>query len=299
MSKFFIVSFLATFLVTNICAQSYFGKQHSLQLSEPDMMDLSGGQEDLDKLAGFFFELNYEQVLKKAKANGLSPETDEGTIYVDGKRFRMDIVSMGQKMSSIINMETRDMFLIMHDEKQYFAMNIDEMKAMQAKIKKDMAVQMESMKGMMDNMPPEAKAMMEKMSGQKKSAPPKVTATGKTKTVNGFSCKEYLVVKENEREHLWVTTEYSDLRNAFYELATAMPEADEQEKAQWDLIKEGWPAQSSAVKGKQDYMEASFSIHEVYSLKKATHKAGTFDPPSGYKKKTMEEMMGGMQNYPE
>ena len=140
--------------------------------------------------------------------------------------------------------------------------------------------------------------MMEKMSGQKKSAPPKVTATGKSKTINGFPCAEYLVSKENSREHLWITTKYSGLRDAFYEMATSMPGAEE-ENAMWDQVKDGWPAQTAELRGREDYMEASFSIDEVYSLKEATHKAGTFDPPADYIKKTMQEMMGGMQDYPQ
>jgi Domain of unknown function (DUF4412) len=299
MSKFYMVSVAMLFLATNIFSQSYLGKQRSFQLEEEQMTSLSGSGGDLDKMADFFFALDFNDILKKAKTAGFTPEQEEGTIYVEGKKFRMDMTTMGQKMSAILNLETREIISIMHEQKQYFVMNIDELKAMQAKMQQTMAANMESMKGMMDNLPPEAKAMMEKMSGQKKSAPPKVTATGKTKTVNGFSCKEYLVGKENEREHLWITSDYSNLRDAFYEMATSMPEPGEETESQWQEIKEGWPVQTSTVRGKEGYMDGSFSIHEVYSMEKAKHKAGTFDPPAGYTKKTMEEMMGGMQGYDE
>jgi len=287
MNKFFMISILILSLLTNIFSQSYLGKQRSLQLEEEQMTAL-GGTTDPDKAGDFFFALDYADILKKAKAKGITPEQEEGTIYVDGKKFRMDMEQMGEKMSAIINLETREIISIMHDRKQYFVMKIDELKEMQAKMAQTMAAQMENMKGMMDNLPPEAKAMMEKMSGQKKSAPPKVTSTGKTKTVNGFACKEYLVSSENEREHLWITTDYSNLRDAFYEMATAMPVPGEDSQAEWDQIKEGWPVQNASVRGNEGYMGASFSIHEVISLEKASHKAGTFDPPAGYSKKTMQ-----------
>jgi hypothetical protein len=206
---------------------------------------------------------------------------------------------MGQNMSAIINLETRDVYTIMHDQKQYYAMNLDELKAMQAKVKNNMAAQMENMKGMMENLPPQAREMMEKMSGQKKSMPPEVIQTGKTKKVNGFPCKEVLVKKEDSRERLWVTSEYPQLRDAFYEMATAMPMMDEDMQTQWDEIKEGWPVQTTIVTVQNGPMAGSVNISEVYSLKEAKHKPGTFDPPAGYTKKTMQDMMGGMQGYPE
>lgn len=293
MYKLFITSIFVLGILTNLFCQSFLGKQHSLQLGEDDMMALYSGAQDLDKMADFFFALDYKDVENKVKANGLNPETEDMTIYVDGKKFRVDMEAMGQRMSYIVNLETKQVYSVMHDQKEYIAMNLDEMKAMQAQVKQNVAKQMEGMQGMMENLPPEARAMMEKMTGQKNSAPPVVTATGKTKTINGFNCTEYQVSKENEREHLWITTKYSGLRDVFYEMTTAMPGAEE-ENAMWEQIKEGWPAQSSELRGKEDYMEGSFSIHELYSLKEASHKAGTFDPPAGYKKKTMQEMMGSM-----
>lgn len=294
MNKFTCMIFLMFLFVMNCIGQSYLGKQHTLQLEPDDVQEIYGGSVDIDKMADFFFALDYNDVLEKARAKGISPEIVEGTIYVDGKLFRMDMTSMGQKMSAILNLETREIYSIMHDQKQYFVMNLDEMKAMQAQIKNNMAAQMENMQGMMDNLPPEAKAMMEKMTGKKSSVPPKVSRTGKTRTINGFACEEVLVSKEFSREQHWITTDYSDLREAFYELTNAMPMADEETKAQWEIIKEGWPVQTSTVSGKEGYMDGGFFIQEISSLKKATHKAGTFDPPSGYTKKTMQDMMGGM-----
>ena len=295
MNKFTVILVLMFLFVINLIGQSYLGKQNSLQLEIEDAVELCGGSEDINKMADFFFALDYNDVLQKAKAKGMNPEIVEGTIYIDGKLFRMDMESMGQKMSAILNLETREIYSIMHEQKQYFVMNLDEMKAMQAQIKNNMAAQMENMKGMMDNLPPEAKAMMEKMAGKKSTVPPKVTQTGKTRTLNGFSCEEILVSKEFSRDQLWITSDYSDLREAFYEMTNAMPMENEETKAQWEIIKEGWPVQTTTVSGKEGIMAGSVFINEMSSLKKATHKAGTFDPPSGYTKKTMQDMMGGMQ----
>ena len=98
-------------------------------------------------------------------------------------------------------------------------------------------------------------------------------------------------------QQLWITNEYADLRDFFYEMTTAMPMIDEDTKEQWELIKEGWPVQTSSLQGQQTYMDGNFSINVISSLNKTTHKPGTFDPPPGYTKKTMQDMMGGMQKY--
>lgn len=298
MNKLFGTLLLIVALSSTLFAQSYQAQQHTLQLDESAMTALYNGSQDLDKMADFFFTMDYADLEKKVKAAGLDADMEEGTMYMDGKHLRMDMETMGQKMSYIINLDTKQVYSIMHAKKEYYVMNLDELKAMQSNMQKNMAAQMENMKGMMENLPPEAKAMMEKMTKQKKSAPPKVTATGKTKTINGFSCSQYLITKENSREQLWVTTKYGSLRDAFQNLTEAMPDVDEDSKVVWKEVKEGWPVQNSELRGKENYMEGSFSINEIYSLKETTFKAGTFDPPAGYTKRTMQEMMGGMQGNP-
>jgi hypothetical protein len=144
---------------------------------------------------------------------------------------------------------------------------------------------------MMENMHPEAREMMEKMAGGKKNNPPKVTSTGKSKTINGFLCQLYLVAQDNSREQLWITTQFPSLREGFYKLASAMPDANEDVTALWDQIKEGVPIATYSIEDKQGYMSGSYLLNEVYSIEKTSLKKGIFDPPAGYKKTTMQDMM--------
>ena len=175
-------------------------------------------------------------------------------------------------------------------------MDLDELRAMKEKMEQNMAAQMESMKGMMQNLPPEARAAMEQMSSEKEKAPSEVKATGKSKTINGFPCKEYRAISNDEQEQAWVTSNNPAVKAAFYEIANAMPMDDETDK-KWEIA-DGWPVQNSHIRARQGYVEGSFSISETYSLEEVTHKAGTFDPPAGFKKRTMQDMMQGMQQMP-
>ena len=203
--------------------------------------------------------------------------------------MRMDANMMGEKASFIVNLETRIAYNILYSQQTYIEMNLDELKVMKEQMQQNMATQMQSMQGMMENLPPEAKAAMEEMYGNKKKADPIIEETGETRTINGFPCKEYRVLNNNEQEQAWVTSKYPKIKAAFYEIFNAMP-TDEEESKKLEQA-DGWPVQTSHIKAKQGYVEASFSINEIYSIKEVKHKPGTFDPPQGFKKRTMQEMM--------
>ncbi|MCB0282808.1 MAG: DUF4412 domain-containing protein [Calditrichae bacterium] len=278
-------------LISYVYSQDFKGKQHGISLDTDAMMQLFDQEPDLQKMADFFFKMNYNEILKKVKNKGLDAETEETTMFISHKKMRADMVQDGQKLSYIMNFENNMMYTIMWDKKEYMEINIDQMQQMQKQAMSQMSQQMESMKGMMDQLPPEAKAAMEKMYGQKKQSPPQVTETGKTAVINGFKCKEYIIKMDDKISQYWITTEYKDLRKTFEEFAKAMPEMQNEDQAIWNEIKEGWPASDAEISFNTMGMGGSYSINEVYSIEKASHPADTFIPPAGFKKKSMQEMM--------
>jgi hypothetical protein len=281
-----------------LSAQSYKGKQRGIQLDSDAMMQLFDQEPDLQKMAGFFFKMDYDQVEKLVKSKGLEADMEETTIYFDTKKMRADMTQDGEKFSYMMNFETNMMYTVMWDKKEYMEMDIDQMRQIQKQAMSQMDQQMEKMKGMMDQMPPEARAAMEKMYGKKDKNPPQVKPTGKTAKINGFNCKEYHIIWEDKISQYWITTDYNELRKTFEEFATSVPEMEDNDKAVWEQIGEGWPARDAEVSLDPMGMGASYSINEFYALEKTTHDAGTFTPPSGFKKKSMQEMMmDGMQDY--
>lgn len=289
--RLFKIVFSIILLFSVVHSQDYKGKQHGISLDTDAMMQLFDQEPDLQKMADFFFKMNYKEIIKQVKSKGLDAETEETTMYISNKKMRADMIQEGQKLSYILNFESNMMYTIMWDKKEYMEINIDQMRQMQKQAMSQMSQQMESMKGMMDQMPPEARAAMEKMYGQKKQTPPQVKNTGKTATINGFKCIEYIITEENKISQFWITTEYKDLRNIFEEFAKTMPEMQDEDQAIWNEIKEGWPASDAEVSFDAMGMGGSYSINEVYSIEKTSHPSDTFTPPSGFKKKSMQEMM--------
>lgn len=293
-----LISIILIFAVSSLLAQGYKGKQHGISLDTDAMMQLFNDEPDLQKMADYFFKMDYDEIVKLVKSKGLDADIDETTMHISDKKMRADMMQDGKKLSYIMNFETNMVYTIMWDKKEYMEMNLDQMRQMQQQAMSQMSEQMEKMKGMMDQLPPEAKAAMEKMYGKKEQKPPVVKPTGKTSTINGFNCKEYIVSWEDRIAQYWITTKYSDLRNIFEEFATSMPDMEDDDTAVWESIVEGWPVRDSDVSFDPMGMGGSYNINEIYELQKADHDADTFNPPAGFKKKTMQDMMrDGMQDY--
>jgi hypothetical protein len=292
MHKYKIIIFLLCAVISNLFAQNYVVKQKALSIDEEQMIKLAGN-EDPQKISAFFFDSGLDDLLKKINSGTAKGEAIESVFMLENKRMRMDMESHGEKMSYIINLETKQVIAVIHKQKQYMEMNLDEIKAMQEQLKQSMA-QMQNMQGMMENLPPEAKAMMEKMAGKKDQNPPQVTATGKSSTINGFPCKQFLIESDESRDRLWITTKYPDLRDSFFEMSKAFPSEGEKMSVVYEKINEGWPVLSHSMMTKRSF-GGSYNISEIYSIEKASHKKGTFDPPAGYKKTDMPNMqMPGM-----
>lgn len=281
--------------ISFVFPQSYLGKNRSIQITESDIHALYNGKAELQKMADFFFSKSYSDIEKLAKSKNIHLEIEESNFFVEGKRVRMDMNMMDQKSSFIVNLETRKAYNIMYSQKAYIEMGLDELKELKENMQQTMSAQMESMKGMMENLPPEAKAAMEEMYGNKEDVALDLKATGKFKNINGFPCKEYLIVSNEEHEQAWVTSEYPEIKAAFFEIFKAMP-GDDNEGKKWEQT-DGWPIQTSHISARKGYVEGNFRINETYSLQEATHKAGTFDPPTGFKKRTMQEMMPQMPQH--
>lgn len=271
-------------------SQSYLGKQKSFDLGTDEMMRIYTGEPDLQKMAAYFFGLGFEKVLKEAKAKGIKTALEEGTIYIDGKKVRFDLTEDGMKQSHIMNFESRKMYSVMWDKKEYIEMDLDEIQAMQKNVQKTMTSQMEQMKDVMDKLPPEAKAKMAEYYGASKSSPAQVEATGKKETINGFKCSEYIVTKDNKSEQIWATSDYADVREAFKEFEESMPDMKGGDNSVWEKIN-GWPVRQTEVEANKMTMQGGYKFSEVHSLEKTTHKADTFIPPKNFKRKSMSDMM--------
>ncbi len=292
MLKQLYIIFVLIFVVSFLNAQSYEGQQHSFSLETEEMMSVFSGEGDLDKASGYYFKMTYPEALKAIKAKGVNPSIEEGKIYVDGKKFRFDTKEEGKKISMIMDLKTKKMYYVSWAKKEYMEIDMEKMKKMRDEMQSKMASQLQGMGAYLDKLPPETRKQIEAMQKGKmpKEAEAQVTATGKSKTINGFKCKEYIIRKENQIEQIWASTQYIELMNLFKETETTFGGDESAESDVWNKI-DGWPAHKTQVNMNMMRGQGSVEYDEVYSIKKATHKAGTFDPPAGFKRTTMEEKM--------
>ncbi len=293
MLKQFSAFFILVFFASLLSAQSYLGKQHSFSLETQDMMKVFSGDGNIEKASAYYFKMTYPEALKTVKAKGINPTIEEGTIYVDGKKFRMDSQQKGQKMTVIMNLETKKMYNIDWANKEYMEIDIEKMKKMRDQMKSKMASQMQGMGTYLDKLPPETRKKIEamqkgQMPGSDKNTD--VSATGKTKTINSFKCKEYLIRKNDQIEQVWVSTKYPELMHVFKEAELSMGDEQSAKDDVWKKI-DGWPVHQTEVAMNMMRGQGSVEYDEVYSIKKTTHKPGTFSPPAGFRRTTMEEKM--------
>jgi GLPGLI family protein len=107
----------------------------------------------------------------------------------------------------IIRIDQDKVYTVHTKEKTYSVMTFAEIEQMG----KQMNAQMEQLQKQMKDMPEEQRKMMEKMlggnmPGAQKEPKIEVTKTGEQKSINGFACNRYIILRDGKEEiSLWVT----------------------------------------------------------------------------------------------
>jgi hypothetical protein len=196
------------------------------------------------------------------------------------------------------------MFYMLDDKKKTY-MEMD--KATMKKTAEQAGAAMKQMQEMQKNMSPEQRAQMEKMMGDKmpgmmtgKKDTYEAKDTGKSDTSEGRKCRLWNLMKNGVlHEELCVVPfaslpgkedfekTFKEMADAFEDMASALPGADESIKARKAL--NGYPVRIRQFdgQGKPRGTETVVSKWTEESLP-----AATFEVPAGYKKKEMPRMGG-------
>jgi len=299
---FLTAGFIAGLLVSNADAQSYIGKQRTFGFSLDELAAITGnktpGAGSLEEITGFVFGISVNELLKKARGIGLSPDITEFTLYVSGKKIRFDTHDQGNKMSHIMRLDEGKMYNIMWAQKQYMEMSIERMKQMQLQAR---AAVEKGMEGMLANMPPEARAQMEAAMGRRteESEPSRLRKTGRKKTINGFPCEEYLVEGKFDKKQVWASSKFPAFRKAFEILSTDLPGfegpgANDREWELWKKVPNAWPVVMKGFEYDQITFEPSLEMVETMSIEEKTLAPDTFRVPAGFSELKMEEIQQGI-----
>jgi hypothetical protein len=230
------------------------------------------------------------------------------TLYLDGKRMRVDGARAGARESSMImDGAGKRMIILNEKEKTYSEITQEDMKKMRARVDAMRAANEERMK----SMPPEQRKKMEQMMGGMGGAPAgkekdfKFEKMGEKKTVNGFPCEMYRILvdgKPTEEDCVspWSAgiikvSDFEGLR----EFAESMMQGlgANQKDQNWFMFKKrfeefpGFPVTRVVLDpdGKRRPQE------EIKSVKRGSIDGAKFAPPVGFTKTPSPfEQMGGM-----
>ena len=250
-------------------------------------------------LAGVVFEIETKD--HTSSESGLIQASVEGT------NLKMVVVSadMSDKDEMIFRGDRREMVVVDHGDKSY--MVIDE--AMIQSIGKKLTGIDAQMQKMLADVPPEQRAMFEKMMQgrmpQQTQAPAKSIVefrnTGERGTRNGYPCVKYEVsIGGRQSQEMWVTdwdnieggadaaSAFESMATFFQDMRDAMPSFGRESDADDNPFQHmselnGFPVVT------YDYAPDGSLEGEsaLRSSKRRTLDPAEFEPPSGYKRRTM------------
>jgi hypothetical protein len=210
-----------------------------------------------------------------AKAPLDGPYTEmEVEVWIQGSKMAMEMEHEGKNAGFIIDVDTRDMAIIQHEEKMVIKMNLDKMS--------------QSMPDMMK--------MAEQMQQEPEKEKPdqfNLKATGKKKTINSYSCELYSGTgSDGEPMIAWLSKDLADeLRSTFIKMNEALdkinPEDAGSKEADFFMKEKGVPIIQKSVQHDE------LNIIELVKIEKTKVPSGKFEIPAGYQEMDMMKMMQG------
>jgi hypothetical protein len=119
----------------------------------------------------------------------------------------------------------------------------------------------------------------------------RIEPLGESRVINGIRCSGYRSSDESGTVAVaWLTTDLEDLKASFVRLAQLSESmGDEEEDAPVDrMLRYGFPVLTIALEG--DW-ELEFSVAELVSIERSPLSDDLFEPPAGFTKISMQEMM--------
>jgi len=234
-------------------------------------------------------------------------EKKKGKIFISNNKIKFVEEQNGQAVA-IFDLNTGEMIQIDNEGKRYIVTTPEEyfkfIQEMTDKMKTDLEKQL-------SKLPPDQRAKAEEMmkaQGMKLpgegTKPKKVSLkkTDESRDIAGYKSKKYEIYEDGKlSEEMWISRDISfDEELDMKKMASYMSEIkkisekaglgysglDEQERVFKEIYETGFPTRSV------DYLsDGSVYIEEIVKVNKADLSDGEFQPPAGYKKITLQEMI--------
>lgn len=237
-----------------------------------------------------------------------SPKSETIQVLVEGRNLKMGIASGSHEEQGemIFRGDRREMVVVDHGDKSYNVMDKEALGQIAGQVNSAMAQMQEALK----NVPEEQRAMVEKMMKQRmpnQVAPPErpkneLEKTDERADKNGYPCVKYDVLRGGRKTlELWVTDwdnieggdevvdAFEGMADFFREMLEAMPDMGQGDSGFGDNAFEHMKELGGFPVVTRDFDDDGSIESEsaLRSAKRRTLDPAEFEPPSGYKRRSM------------
>ncbi len=216
----------------------------------------------------------------------------ESTMYIDGDHIRFDMGDGASEVTSVLmDGASKTMTAISGKEKTYTEITEADMKRVRA--------QLDALRAQMKNMPPEQRKQLEKMLGSSVDAGQhdwKFDRAGGKKTINGFPCEMYRVLRDGKPAEedcllLWSAgvvkkDEFTGLKKIGQTMSDALGVSRNQQQLILIDRYPGLPVSRIPI----DDDGTRGPEEQVKSIKQGSLPRSLFEVPKGYTKKALPAM---------
>lgn len=260
------------------------------------------------KLADTLLQLPFEKLAAAAALHSGTEGEEKTTIYLQGKKVRIDMQTPTGRLSTILDKERGVMYNIIWDQKKYIEMSMQQIQQMRKGVQESLQQmpEMGEMETMLEKLPPEArkqamqalKQAREAASGQQKAPAPKrkVTRTGRKRQINGFACEEVRVAAGPGRNVFWVSKARPRLTKSYAALAEVWKDGfgfDEKEPGEVDpfeVVPDAVPVETRSLQ-RTGGMSFELNATQLLSAEIRQLPADTFSLPPGFTPGSMMDLM--------
>ncbi len=232
-----------------------------------------------------------EALLKDAK-----PDVKESTVYVSGKKVRMDAPLEGNRAGyAIIDLDKGLTWFVVPAEKRYIEWSEADATAMADKMKQLRKMMDERMAKMPPDQRTQMEAMMKNMGppdGEAKAAPITTKSLDRSQTINGMKATAYEAVDGDATVIGWVTQDRPGLDKTLREVSERMeqmtPASMRKETVRKVLQDKGLPVLVQTLQG------GRYRIEEVLAVEEKPVPAELFVVPADFARTTGRDALKGM-----
>jgi len=236
------------------------------------------------------------------------PKSESIQAAVEGRHLKMGIASGGEGKPGemIFRGDRREMIVVDHDDRSYHVMDPETIQKLAGQVNGAMSQMQEALK----NVPEDKRAMIEKMMKERmpsQAAAPtrpksELRKTGERGDKNGYPCVKYEVLRGGRKiREMWVTDwdnveggdemvgAFEDMADFFQELMDAIPDFGQGGGAGGDPVFEHMKELGGFPVVTEEFDENGNKTGEsaLRSSRRQTIDPTEFEPPSGYKRRSM------------